>query len=278
MRTNSAVFAAAGIATLLSLSACSSEEPLARAVEESKPPAASEPALPEEPQEEETPEPENPDLPSDEDIKKYVEAVSADSVDALQDARELAVPDGPADGYLRYQAHYHEADRDAGFPAINDTDRINAIDDGFESCGSDGCFAFTDFAGENGKIYSFAIEGRPVEDHLILGDGSVQEGPFGSEITFVSAYENAKGTHLFVAYELRSGATALVSPMASYRSPSGRQSQSEMTVGAYDLAPDSMSHYYDLIPSGELGGDLYLEILTSDYLDSGEVTISTEME
>lgn len=267
------------VASLFALAACG-DEPLASPVEdaESTEPTEESPSPTED--ETEEAEPEDPDLPSNEDLESFVEAMGSASPDDIRAAEDIVVPGSPAQGYLRHLEHLSEADRDAGYTS-GETATITAVDDGFEMClpQEDDCVGvFRDFVGEDGQIYSFNIDDRAMDDVIVMGDGSVIDGPNGTEIEFITAYENAAGTHLIFNYMLRSGSTGLMAPHGSYRSPSGRQSQTEMTNGAWELSPDSMSHYSAIIPGGEIGGEMHLNIIDSDGYELSTVTVPAGSE
>lgn len=267
------------VASLLLLTACGDDQPMASPTD-SPTPEETETETPEPDEETEEPEPEDPDLPSDEDLEAYVVAMGSSDPNDVREAESLVVPGSPAEAYLRHIEHLHEADRDAGFSS-NDTARVTKVDEGFELCwpGEDECVGvFQNFAGDEGLIYTFSIDDRAMDDVIVMGDGSVIEGPEGSEIEFVTAYENAVGTHLIVSYILRTGSTPLMAPFGSYRSPSGRQSQSEVTNGAWELSPDSMSHYTDFIPGGEIGGEMHLEIIDAEGYTQSTVTVPTDLD
>lgn len=267
------------VASLLLLAACGDDEPMATPVD-SPSPEETETETPEPDEEIEEPESEDPDLPSDEDLEAYVVAMGSSAPNDVREAESLVVPGSPAEAYLRHVEHLYEADRDGGFSS-NETARVTEVDEGFEMCmpSEDECVGvFQDFVGDEGLIYTFSIDDRPMEDVIVMGDGSVIDGPEGSEIEFVTAYENANGTHLIFSYILRSGSTPLMAPFGSYRSPSGRQSQSELTSGAWELSPDSMSHYTDFIPGAEVGGEMHLEITDAEGYPLSTVTVPTDLD
>lgn len=216
-------------------------------------------------------------LPSEEQLREFVDAIAADTAGPLRDAQDLVAPDSPASDYLTYFAHTTEAEIDAGFSLL--ASDVTEVEDGYEACaeteGKRSCATYTGFTGQEGQIYSFLVEGREIEDRLIMSTGETVEAPRGASLEFVAAYLNANDTHLLVAYELRSGSTGLHMPLTSYRGPEGRQSQSERAWGALNLAPDSMSHYVAMFPGAEQGGELHLELVEEDGGGSSTVVLPT---
>lgn len=223
---------------------------------------------------------EDPELPTDEELETYVMAMASSQPDDIREAETLVAPGSPAEAYLRHIEHSYEAERDGGLSA-SEPARVTEVEEGFQMClpQQDECVGvFKDFIGDEGLIYSFSIDDRQMEDVVTLGDGSVVEGPGGSEIEFVTAYENAAGTHLIFNYILRSGETPLMPGYGSYRSPSGRQSQVELLNGTMELMPHSMSHYSAFIPRGELGGELHLDIRDANGYSLSTVTVPSPGE
>lgn len=220
----------------------------------------------------------DPDLPSDDDIQGFVETIAGWELSDLEQARDAVVEGSPAADYLTYAIHSENSRIDAGNPNDRDAD-VNSVEGGFEICeefeGEETCASYADFIGESGKIQSFSIEGTPVDERLLMGAGTEVEGPAGSSVEFVAAYENASGTHLFVSFELRSGDRALDYPSASYRSTEGRQSQADGTQGSLSLAPESMSHYMASFPGAELGGELLLDLYGPEVQGEETVVVPT---
>lgn len=220
----------------------------------------------------------DPDLPSDDDIQAFMETIANQDPSELEAAQEYVVEGSPADDYLLYSAHNADSAIDGGITGEPNVE-VNPIEGGFEICdtfqGEETCAAYTDFVGESGKIYSFNAGGSPLEEKLTVGSGTEIEGPGGSSVELVAAYENAYGTHLFVAYKLRSGTQDLDFPMVSYRGADGRQSQVESLQGGTSLAPESMSHYTAAFPGAELGGELLLDIYGPDVQGGETVVVPT---
>ncbi|WP_258933544.1 hypothetical protein [Nesterenkonia pannonica] len=205
----------------------------------------------------------------------------SNSPSELEDAESLTALGSPAEGYLIYLRHLGESSRDAGL-GPEPQSQLDHDDESFELCESystsEECLTFTDFSGDEGLIESLYIEDRPLEERLVADGESTFDGPAGSEVTFISAYENGAGTHLLIGYELRSGSSGMMMPWGSYRNPSGRQSQSEMTQGTPTLAPDSMSYYVESIPGGELGGEHYLELIDDEGFSMETIVIPVGAE
>ncbi|GAA3050626.1 MULTISPECIES: hypothetical protein [Actinomycetes] len=266
-------YAPAAIIALLALTGCGAGD--SPTVTEA-PPETIEPAAADDSTEEAEPE-DDPDLPSEDQLHEFVEAIAASTPSALRDAADLVVPHSPAADYLTYFTHLQEANIDAGF--TEERGETGDVKDGYEACatydGETSCTAYTEFTGQDGQIYSFLIEGRKIEDRLIVGSGESVETLGGSTVEFIAAYLNANDTHLLVAHELHTGDARLQMPLASYRGPSGRQSQSDGDWDAWNLAPDSMSHYVASFPGAELGGELHLEVFDEDGWDSDTVVLPT---
>ncbi|MDS2171336.1 hypothetical protein Q7C18_01320 [Nesterenkonia sp. CL21] len=265
--------APAALVALLALTGCGSGDSPTVSEAPSETPETSEA-----PEPTDQPEPEeDPDLPSEDQLQEFVDAIAASTPSALRDAADLVMPDSPAADYLTYYTHNIEASIDAGL--TEDGGESSDIEDGYEACatydGETSCTAYTESTGRDGQIYSFLVEGREIEDRLIVGSGESVETLGGSTVEFIAAYLNANDTHLLVAYELHTGDARLQMPLTSYRGPSGRQSQSDGDWGARSLSPDSMSHYVASFPSAELGGELHLELVDEDGWDMETVVLPT---
>jgi len=221
----------------------------------------------------------DPNLPSNEDIETFVTAIATSSSSDLNSAKELVLDNSQAAGYLAYYTHNVNAQIDAGLSNLVEPADVAEFENGFETCSTESgerfCTTYTDFEGKDGLITNFKVQDRDLADRLTVGSGETISGPDGSEIEFVAAYRNAYDTHLFVAYNLHSGASETDMPMVSYRGENGRQSQSEEDYGAWSLAPDSMSSYVSVFPGAELGGEAHLEIWTEDSFDITTVIMPT---
>lgn len=266
----SSLFLVSAAVLSLSLTACA-EDPLASPAPES-PSATTETTAPEPT--------EDPDIPSNADIDTFVSAIASSSPSELEAAKDLVLDESLAAGYLTYYSHNINSQIDAGFPATAEQVDVKEIDNGFEMCdtrtGERLCSTYTDFEGKDGLITDFKIQDRDLADRLAVGSGETISGPDGSKVQFVAAYMNAVDTHLLVAYKLHSGSSETNMPMASYRGENGRQSQSEEDVGAWSLAPDSMSSYISVFPGAQLGGEVHLEIWTENSIDLDTVVIPTD--
>lgn len=217
---------------------------------------------------------EDADLPSDEDLIAYVEAIASDSASELEQAEDLVLDDSAAADYLTYYLHNVNAQIDQGLPNY-ETANVAEIDEGFELCWdgeSAECTTYTDFEGSEGKISHFQIQDRDLSERLVRGSGATVEGSDGAEIEFVAAYRNAADTDLLLAYTIRSGDTGLGGPQITYKNSDGRQSQSEVDIGAIDLEPESYSSYIAVLPAGELGGEATVSYWT-EAGDSVEVEL-----
>ena len=227
-------------------------------------------------------EPSDPDLPSNEDLELFVEAIASEKVVTLEGAQSLVIEESPAAGYLKYFTHNVNATIDAGLYTSEASNNVKEIDNGFEICHTEGqekvCTAYTEFQGEDGLIVDFQIEGRAASERLSMGTGELVEGVGGSTAEFIAAYMNAADTHLIIAYDLHSGASGLEAPSMSYRSEDGRQSQSEDHYGAWNLNPDSKSHYVATFPEASLGGDALLDLWLSETFEQGTVVLPVKGE
>lgn len=220
------------------------------------------------------------DLPTDEDLQVFAEALASQDVAAAEDARSLVVEGSVADAYLTYQAHVSQALVDAGMANMA-SETVESTDEGFEIClesEPEDCSLFADFAGADGKVQSFTVDGKSLDDRLIVSDGSSVVGGRGAEVTPVVAYKAASNDTLIVGFDLASGDDPIMHNTASYRGPGGRQSASSNSVGTFDLGADSMASQAESFPGAELGGELIIEI---GYESTGrpvEITVPIEAE
>ena len=89
---------------------------------------------------------------------------------------------------------------------------------------------------------------------------------------------NASDSHLIVSYNMTSGDAGLEMPAVSYRGEDGRQSQSEEHYGSWSLAPESKSSYVTYFPNASLGGEIHVDMCTSDFYEDMTVVLSTVAE
>lgn len=220
------------------------------------------------------------DLPTDEDLQVFVEAIASNDVAAAEDARSLAVEGSVADAYLTYQAHVAQALVDAGMANMA-SETVESTDEGFEIClesEPEDCSTFADFAGSDGKVQNFTVDGKSLDDRLIVSDGSPVVGDQGAEVTPVVAYKAASNDTLTVGFDLASSESPIMHNTVSYRGPDGRQSDSSNSVGAFDLGADSMASQVESFPGAELGGELIIEIGYESTMRPVEITVPIEAE
>ncbi|GAA4837401.1 hypothetical protein [Garicola koreensis] len=223
---------------------------------------------------------ESEDLPTDDDLHVYVEALASNDVAAAEDARSLTVEGSVADAYLTYQAHVAQALIDAGMANMA-SETVESTDEGFEICLESepaDCSIFADFVGSDGKIQNFTVDGKSLDDRLIVSDGSPVPGDQGAELTPVVAYKAASNETLTVGFDLAAGEAPIMYHNVKYRGPDGRQSDSSNSVGAFDLGADSMASQVEAFPGAEIGGELIIEIGYESTMAPVEITVPIEAE
>lgn len=224
----------------------------------------------------------DPEMPTNDELLAFVEAIASEKTASLEEAESLVQEESPAAGYLKYYAHNINAQIDAGIYFSDVSSTVEEVDGGFSSCsdvlGEKECIEYTEFEGKDGLLVNFEVEGRNLEDRLVMGSGEAVPGVAGSELEFISAYMNASDSHLIVSYDMTSGGSGLEMPAISYRGEDGRQSQAEEHYGSWSLAPDSKSSYVAYFPNASLGGEIHVEMWTSDVYEDMTVVLPTVVE
>lgn len=220
------------------------------------------------------------DLPTDEDLQVFAEALGSNDVAALEDARSLVVEGSVADAYLTYQGHLAQSLIDAGMADLA-SETVESTERGFEIClesDPNDCALIADFSGAKGKVQGFTVDGKDLDDRIVVGPGEPAVGDQGSEITPVIAYKAASNDTLVVGYDLASSETPIMATTSKYRGPDGRESESSNTIGSMDLSAESMASQVASFPGAELGGELTVEVLYESTMRPTEITIPITAE
>lgn len=210
-----------------------------------------------------------------EDVEKYFDASSKNTVDGWAEALDLAAGGSLAHAYAFHQQQVTRAYVESGEqePASTVTQEG---DDGLKVCDSDKyCAVYSDFESKGGELASFTIDGKSIAKRISVGKGKPQRvGSVGS-VRFLSAYKAAAGD-LFVVVE----AKALGSDLdfgtysAVYRSPNGRQMKVSASTGG-ELIANSVSNQVMVFPTADLGGTVLLEVYDADYNTVATIKLAT---
>lgn len=198
-------------------------------------------------------------------MAEYFEAYAEQSPSQLERAAAAAAPDSLAHGYAMHRANLVSAALDNGHEWAEDT--LGSLDEEqVRICDSEGtCTTFGDFTFKKGKLATFAVDGVPIADRLVVGDGTVQRHGKVAGFELLSAYQSAQSGGLtavfrYIAYE-RPIRTSYV---AKYRAPDGRQVQDEQSMIPSTVAPESHQLGTVLFPRAEVGGDFFLKFASED--------------
>ncbi len=274
---------AAGLISLIFLSACGGGEPSVTTVESPQPSiqaSASSSAVPttvESPAVEPTVSP--PPSTSRPEVGEFFEAVAEADGDMLREAQKLTAAGSPAwyyalalgarfdafldSGSAEDPASYSEDDR--GNPQIcNPEEQVGEEPD------EDACVTYTDIrVTPDGKMVNFKINGRALSERITTSEGrSVTVR--GVKYTRIACYKNANDNlNIMVGISTRNqGLANTGADSATYRDSSGRQRQVNEAVGPSEIAADSNATVAMFLNKGRLGGTVTM----NGYLDDGEYT------
>ena len=216
---------------------------------------------------------------SDEEVKKYFEALASDNPDEMESVRsEVAEPGSLADAYALHFIHATNSNFDAGFPPEPST--LNDIDGGYEMCstdeeGKETCTEFTEMESTNGKLADFAVGGNDLRDRISVGDGTKKSaGPLGS-VEFLGSYLQVDGS-LAVHARIKTKNLAITGPYtARYRSPEGRQSSTNSASAPEEIDPDSTAYVSFYFPRAKPGGRVTIPMADPDYTIERTVKFKT---
>lgn len=220
------------------------------------------------------------DLPTDDDLEVFAEALGSNDVATLEDARSLVVESSVADAYLTYQGHLAQSLVDAGMADLA-SETVESTEDGSEIClesDPNDCALIADFSGSEGKVQDFTVDGKDLDDRIVVGPGESAVGDQGSEVAPVIAYKAASSDTLVVGYDLASSETPIMAATSKYRGPDGRESESSSNIGSIDLSAESMASQVVSFPGAELGGELTVEVLYESTMRPTEITVPIEAE
>lgn len=220
----------------------------------------------------------------DEEVETYFEAHASGDVAELESAAELAAPGSIANAYALQQSHVHNALIDGGQPS--EAGILKKVDDGYRMCQTqivdiegneeETCYTYADFESTDGKLASFTINGKELDERISLGNGEkVKAGRFG-RVEFLSAYKAASNDlYVAVRFTTKDVAASFGGYEATYRSPKGRQATASGHVGNTDVDADSTSYEAMIFSKAEPGGVVRIPISSEDFMSEEVVTLKT---
>jgi hypothetical protein len=221
-----------------------------------------------------------PDLPDERTLQQYFDGISTNTPAELQTAVDLAKPKSNAAAYATYLLAGEQANIDAGYPQpANAT--AHKTDGGYEACypdeqGKETCVLYTDIKGAEGKLADFSVNGRKLGERITIGNGRpIWATDLGVEASFIASYVTASADDLIVVQSLKTSANPIHINAGTYRSPSGRQSQSSNIAGPLNLGPSSVANYSLTFTAAEPGGTVTLDFYSDDYMQHPSVMLKT---
>jgi hypothetical protein len=204
-------------------------------------------------------------LPSKTTLRTYFDGVAAGTLSGYDDAKAAALPGSSADRYVTYLRAAAEAVVGAGHTPGNGETSAEVDDGAFRFCTDSGagkvCYRYADITGADGKVADFSVNGRPVADRVVVGDGaSVPARGVDGGGSLVAAFENTSGDDLFVAVRVRAGASDLSGVEARYASAGASPAQSSRMSGPDKVGAGDVGSYVFAFPDARLGGTLTLTL------------------
>lgn len=211
------------------------------------------------------------------DVVAYFEDQNTGEIDDYGKALAAAAPGSLAYAYTFHQQQLDQAYLDEGSEIesgkVTEDDGVVTVCVG--EAKDEECYKYADIEAKDGKVASFTVDGRKLNDRISLGDGvAVSAGPYGS-VRFLSAYKSA-GNDLFVVIEVKTKKekAQFQAYEATYRSPSGRQAKA--SAGTSDFViPDSTTNQALIFPNAQPGGVVTMEVVDEDYSNPKTVVIKT---
>jgi len=219
-----------------------------------------------------------------EEVEAYFEAHASNDVAELESAAKLAAPGSLANAYALHQSNVENASIDAGQPSESGTTK--KVDGGYRICETqivdvegteeETCYTYADFESTDGKLASFTINGKELDDRISLGNGEkVKAGRFG-RIEFLSSYKSAANDlYVTVRFTTRSVAASFGGYEATYRSPEGRQATASGHIGNAEVDADSTSYEAIIFSKAEPGGVVRIPISSEDFMSEKVVRLKT---
>ncbi len=223
------------------------------------------------------------DLPDSDDLDQLFEALAGGGLRDLESARELTGEGSVARVYLEYLLSQANALLDAGMPGAEALES-ERTDDGYEGCepyaGDDAvCVEWTEIEGADGVVVNFSINGQPIDELLVAGNGTVIEAGNQGTFELLYAYQSPVSGNFFVALSAASASsgmdvTGLYS--ATYRDPSGRQLGMLDATTPSELGADSTATVFISFPApATIGGTINFDLYDLDDYSATTVTIPT---
>lgn len=204
-------------------------------------------------------------LPSAKTLQTYFDGIASGTVSGYDEAKAAAVPGSTADRYVTYLRAAAEAVLGGGHTPGNGDASAEVVSGAFRFCTDSGsgkvCYRYADITGADGKVADFSVNGRPVANRVVVGDGSsAPASGVDGGASLVAAFENTSGDDLFVAVRVRAGAHDLSGVRATYAATGGRPVQSSRMTGPDDLHAGAAGSYVFAFPGARLGGTLTLAL------------------
>jgi len=199
---------------------------------------------------------------ADNAAKKYFELLATNEAADAKQAASLAAPGSNAQAYAIYQEAGSQAALDAGDAQSNPAQTTKVIEGGFANCTDDGdCGNYTAIQMADGRIANFNAGDSSLKGRITVGNGKFK--PLGDgKIRMVAAYKSITG-YVVVQFEIKSGATPLsLGYSAVYRSPNGRQMETDDLTNPDSLAADSLTNVSATFKGADFGGQVTYKVFT----------------
>jgi hypothetical protein len=209
----------------------------------------------------------------------FFEHLGSEQPDRLETALDMSADDSIAHAYATHRLALANAAADDGTPT--DGGSVKRKGSGYRYCAvpddPTSCYVWADIQARDGKIASFTVDGEELGSRLSVGSGTpVKAGKVGT-VDLLTAYHSVTGDSVFVTMLVRSADLdiSVGHLSATYRSPSGRQTEASDAIGPSDLGANSNGHVVAIFNGAEPGGEVKFDLDSADYEHSATVKLKT---
>lgn len=255
---------------LVVLTACSSDDPEVPQVS----PSEAEASVVNTPSETPAQEPTG---PSDEDLRQFIDLVNTNRPDDVKKALAFTAPDSAARAVVTvWQARY-TATEQAGYD-LGEPSTVTGGEGSFEVCSKEPpCQTWGVFKAQGDLIADFAIDGKPMQDRVILGSKKkIKIGDLGTA-RLIGSYKFVSNGGVSVFLEVNASADVTFGwDSDAYVAPDGAQVGTSAVEGPGTLRSGARAIVAYYFPKAQLGGDLFITAVEDGGAQRDEnVTIQT---